>query len=71
MPDDRTELATSAFYSTDKKVQLKDHFRRMDAALLIAKNEANRIKELAPVYWKSQGVLAAPRIERLREDVFS
>lgn len=65
MPD------TTTFASTNKKVQLKDHFRRMDAALLIAKNEAEKIKVLAPVYWKAQGVLATPRLERLREDVFN
>lgn len=54
----------------NNREQLKSHFRRMDAALAIALDESKKIKALAPAYWKEQGVLATPRHERLREDVF-
>lgn len=50
---------------------MRDHFRRMDAALSIAAAEAKKIKQKAPAYWEAQGIKVQPRLEALRKDVFN
>ena len=56
---------------SDTKATLKAAFDDFDyyTAKLVAASK--QIKLLAPVYWQERGFTVQPRLERLRESVFS
>jgi hypothetical protein len=54
---------------TSTKAQLRAAFEDYDHYLAKMLAESRRIKALAPVYWKEQGYLAQPRLEKLRASV--